>query len=138
GFARRLPPGAANDLDRDYIAGTAAYLAPEQFDPRVGPVGIATDVHGLGAVLFALLSGRPPYEGRTLEAIEHGTWHRVVDFGQLREAQPAIIEVCRQCLEMLPQDRFRDAQCVGDRLAGVVAELGDGDFWVGNDPCADH
>lgn len=125
GFAQRLLREERNDVVRDYIAGTAAYLAPEQFDPRVGPIGIATDVHGLGAILFALLTGRPPYDGRTLEAIERGTSH-VVDFGQLQHTPSGIIEVCRRCLEMLPQNRFRDAQCVVDKLMSIEAELSDG------------
>jgi RNA polymerase sigma factor (sigma-70 family) len=53
----------SDDLLRDDIAGTPAFLAPEQLDPRWGAIGPRTDVYGLGAILYALLAGHPPRTG---------------------------------------------------------------------------
>lgn len=55
-------------LTRDSVAvGTPSFMAPEQtgLDPSLGPAGVPTDIHGLGGLLYWLLSGRAPHEGRT-------------------------------------------------------------------------
>ncbi len=66
GFARRsLNPSESRLSD----GGTPAYIAPELVDPQWGEIGPATDVFGVGAILFNLLTGRPPHDGANLETV---------------------------------------------------------------------
>lgn len=63
----RPDDAAANLTQADAIAGTPSFMAAEQtgLDPTLGDVGPATDIHGLGAVLYAAVVGRAPYEAKT-------------------------------------------------------------------------
>src|SRR5262249_57202187 len=47
------------------IMGTPAFMAPEQAGDTLGPVGPPSDVYALGAILYMLLTGKPPYDGPT-------------------------------------------------------------------------
>jgi len=94
------------------IAGTVGYMAPEQLDPAWGPIGPRTDVFGLGAVLFALLAGRPPFSAKSIEGLQQ-TMLETSPKLSLRSHRPDVGEeldaICRQCLRLDPRERFGTA-----------------------------
>jgi serine/threonine-protein kinase len=123
GFAHELGQTADMSDDKLYIAGTAAYLAPEQFDRNSGTISPATDVHGLGAILFTLLAGQPPYAGSTLSTIEMGRAAPEVRYELLNGLPKSLIAICRRCLDPMPILRFTSAHSVVVALHEAIASV---------------
>jgi ABC-type phosphate/phosphonate transport system substrate-binding protein len=103
------------------LPGTPSYMSPEQVSGR--PLGCASDIYGLGAVLYALLTGRPPFQGATpLE-----TFKQIVDQPPVRPrsvnplVQPHLETICLKCLEKDPGDRYGTAEAVAEDLESFVA-----------------
>jgi serine/threonine protein kinase/tetratricopeptide (TPR) repeat protein len=104
------------------ILGTPAYMAPEQAEGRHSEVGVATDVYALGAMLYELLTGRPPYRGdsivQTLRLISEG---RLTPPRSLRSDLPADLNaICLKCLELEPGRRYRSADDLADDLTAFL------------------
>jgi RNA polymerase sigma factor (sigma-70 family) len=122
GLARRKSEGVGL---RSVIAGTPAFMAPEQVTEVWGTVGPWTDVYGIGAVLYMLLTDQPPVSGQRTADI----FARIVS-GQpvtspelLREGIPEdIVRICMQCLCKRSTDRFDDATLL-ELLKRCAAEL---------------
>jgi serine/threonine protein kinase len=107
--------------DARALAGTPAFMAPEQVDDTWGDIGPHTDVYGLGAVLYTLLVGRPPFAGRRADAIlARVASKRPIRFpGEARKGLPQdVIAICERCLAKQPADRFASAI----ELAAVLSE----------------
>ena len=92
-------------------AGTPRYLSLEQADPKIGPVGPRTDVFGLGAVLYFLLSGKPLYDGATLHEVLRQAARGSYDVKVLtkRGIPNRLALACRTALAVDPQARFATA-----------------------------
>jgi serine/threonine-protein kinase len=101
-------------------AGTPEYMAPEQFEGWVSP---ACDVYGLGAILYEMVTGRPPFRGANwAETMRQGREQRPVPPRALNaEVDRGLEAVCLKCLEKAPEYRYRTAGELADDLARVLA-----------------
>lgn len=118
GLSRRIEHNVAPSPS---IAGTLGFMAPEQIEPACGPIGPATDVYGLGAVLYCLLTGRPPIcETRTIDALAAVVTGNSIP--PLRSLLPAVPErladVVERCLQTVPERRYRSATGLAKALCG--------------------
>jgi serine/threonine-protein kinase len=104
--------GATDGTELGQAIGTPAYMSPEQAAGRLDELGPAADVFSLGATLYAVLTGRPPYQGRTLtEVIEQARSGRYPPPRQVRpDVPPALAAVCQKALAARPADRYATAQ----------------------------
>jgi eukaryotic-like serine/threonine-protein kinase len=119
-----LPGKPVEATRRGALIGTPAYMAPEQAAGETDRIDERTDVYALGALLFFLLSGRPPYEGTSAAAILSSV--REGPAPALRSLDPAVPKaldaICRKAMSLDSRDRYASAR----EMAMDVQRLLDG------------
>ena len=109
--------GATKDLrltDEGKLQGTVSYMSPEQIrdDPAID---YRTDIYSLGAVLYEILAGQPPFEGQTFDEILDKVLNAELVPPAQRNRTPVPVperlqDVCLQCLGRAPEDRIQTAE----------------------------
>ena len=116
-----LRPAASSEVEPTSAGtrlGTVAYMSPEQARGEVDSLGAASDIYGLGATLYYVLTGRPPIDGNDrvelLLKVERGA------IPPVREVKPsvdrALEAICRKAMALKPSDRYTSAKALAEDL----------------------
>jgi serine/threonine protein kinase len=128
GLAKKLDDAAQTQSGA--ILGTPSYMAPEQARGQTKELGPQCDVYSLGAILYELITGRPPFKAATpLETILQVADEEPVPPTQLQRRTPRDLEaICLKCLEKDPPRRYGSAMDLAEDLAR----------WLNDQPVAAH
>jgi serine/threonine protein kinase len=108
------------------VSGTPAFMSPEQAEGKPGRITSATDVYSLGATLYTILTGRPPFDGESVQVIL-----RKVREGELtppRMVNPSVSRpleaVCLKAMSLRVEERYHSPRTLADDL----------ERWLGDEP----
>ncbi|MBM4068511.1 MAG: hypothetical protein FJ271_06145 [Planctomycetes bacterium] len=118
GLAKMLDQGVGQ-TNTGAVLGTPSYMAPEQAAGRIKEIGPWTDIYALGAILYELLTSRPPFGGDStlMEILHKVRTEDPVSPVRLRARIPRDLEtICLKCLHKDPRKRYKTAEALADDL----------------------
>jgi serine/threonine-protein kinase len=126
---RTLAPSSASGSSETLpgsALGTPAYMSPEQAEGDLERLGARSDVYSLGATLYCLLTGQPPFAGD-----EPGAILRAVQQGEIRPPHlveptidPALQAICLKAMALRPEDRYPTSKALAEDI----------ERWMANEP----
>jgi serine/threonine-protein kinase len=119
-------PGAGDIQDstqRGQAVGTPAFIAPEQARGEHDRVDAVSDVFALGATLYCLLTGQPPYSGKSAVVLTRASAGATVPARQVDPRVPRALEaVCRKAMAPRREDRYDSARALADDVERFMAD----------------
>ena len=119
GLAKRLETDVAGVTQSGAIVGTPSYMAPEQAAAGAGkPVTASADIYSLGAILYEMLTGRPPFRaGSVMETVMQVLEHEPIPPRRVPPEAPRDLElICLKCLDKDPLHRYPTALALAEDL----------------------
>ncbi len=103
------------------IMGTPQYMAPEQAWGRNQEVGPSADIYSLGAIMYEMLTGRPPFTGDAYQVIMKARSRPPVAPRRRRDSvDPALEAICLKCLEKTPDRRYQSMGTLAEDLQRFI------------------
>ena len=105
------------------VLGTVAHMSPEQAQGDLDAIGPASDVYSLGTILYCLLTGREPFEGKqeeVLEKVKRGDYQPPQEHD--RSIPPALAAICGKAMELKPDDRYASVHALAEDIEHWLAD----------------
>lgn len=121
GLAKQMMNNSGATRTGDTV-GTPSYMSPEQARADESAMGPATDVYSIGAILYELITGRPPFRAQSSASTVVQLLHQdvVLPSSLIKNVNPDLEAICCKCLEKNPARRYVSANDLADEFQRVV------------------